>query len=43
MFFTGIITGGCADLTVRLRPALTFQEHQAHIFLDRLEEVLKDL
>lgn len=43
VFIAGIIAGGCADHTVRLRPALTFQEHHANMFLDRLGEVFKEL
>ncbi|KAJ8959961.1 hypothetical protein NQ318_009394 [Aromia moschata] len=38
----GIISGGCGDHSIRLRPSLTFQEHHADIFLDRFRQVLKE-
>ncbi|XP_001607115.2 4-aminobutyrate aminotransferase, mitochondrial [Nasonia vitripennis] len=37
----GIQAGGCGEKAVRLRPALTFTEHHANIFLDNLRSVLK--
>ncbi|XP_043676373.1 4-aminobutyrate aminotransferase, mitochondrial [Vespula pensylvanica] len=37
----GIQTGGCGDKAVRLRPALTFTEYHADIFLDALRSILK--
>lgn len=37
----GIQSGGCGDHSIRLRPALTFQEHHADIYLDRLRQVLR--
>lgn len=37
----GIQAGGCGDKSVRLRPALTFSEHHADIFLDNLRSILK--
>lgn len=37
----GIQTGGCGAKAVRLRPALTFTEYHADIFLDGLRSVLK--
>ncbi|KAG5346135.1 GABT protein, partial [Acromyrmex charruanus] len=37
----GIQTGGCGSQAVRLRPALTFTEHHADIFLDTLRSILK--
>lgn len=37
----GVNVGGCGEKTIRLRPALIFQEHHANIFLDKLETVLK--
>ncbi|KAK2587998.1 hypothetical protein KPH14_004074 [Odynerus spinipes] len=37
----GIQTGGCGAKAVRLRPALTFTEHHADIFLDALRTSLK--
>ncbi|XP_076750548.1 4-aminobutyrate aminotransferase [Xylocopa sonorina] len=37
----GIHTGGCGSAAIRLRPALTFTEKHADIFLDALRSVLK--
>ncbi|XP_076300988.1 4-aminobutyrate aminotransferase isoform X2 [Lasioglossum baleicum] len=37
----GIQCGGCGVVSIRLRPALTFTENHADIFLDRLRSVLK--
>lgn len=37
----GIQCGGCGEVSIRLRPALTFTENHADIFLDRLRSVLK--
>ncbi|PBC26106.1 4-aminobutyrate aminotransferase [Apis cerana cerana] len=37
----GIQTGGCGTAAIRLRPALTFTEKHADIFLDRLRSILK--
>lgn len=39
----GILVGVCGPDSVRLRPALTFNEKHAEIFLDRLREALKTL
>jgi len=38
----GIQSGGCGDDSIRLRPALIFQEHHADIFLDRFRQVLAE-
>lgn len=38
----GIQSGGCGDHSIRLRPALVFQEHHADIFLDNFRQVLKE-
>ncbi|XP_070161849.1 4-aminobutyrate aminotransferase, mitochondrial-like isoform X2 [Polyergus mexicanus] len=38
----GIQVGGCGNRAVRLRPALTFTERHADIFLDALRSVLKE-
>ncbi|KAJ8968861.1 hypothetical protein NQ317_016784, partial [Molorchus minor] len=38
----GIISGGCGDHSIRLRPSLIFQEHHADILLDRFRQVLKE-
>jgi len=37
----GVQSGGCGDLSIRLRPALIFEPYHADIFLDRLERSLK--
>ncbi|XP_012255847.2 4-aminobutyrate aminotransferase, mitochondrial [Athalia rosae] len=37
----GIQSGGCGVQSIRLRPALTFTEYHADIFLDALRSVLK--
>ncbi|CAD1481044.1 unnamed protein product [Heterotrigona itama] len=37
----GIQVGGCGTAAIRLRPALTFTEQHADIFLDALRSVLK--
>ncbi|CDR42761.1 CYFA0S10e01948g1_1 [Cyberlindnera fabianii] len=39
----GVNCGGCAEVSVRLRPTLTFEKKHADIFLDVLEKVLADL
>ncbi|CAB3363893.1 Hypothetical predicted protein [Cloeon dipterum] len=36
----GIQSGGCGEDSIRLRPALIFQEHHVDIFLDRFRQVL---
>nr|CAD7596636.1 unnamed protein product [Timema genevievae] len=38
----GIQTGGCGELSIRLRPALIFQPHHADIFLDSFRKVLSE-
>ncbi|XP_017777077.1 PREDICTED: 4-aminobutyrate aminotransferase, mitochondrial [Nicrophorus vespilloides] len=38
----GIQSGGCGEISIRLRPALIFQEHHADIFLDTFRQVLKE-
>ncbi|XP_034937989.1 4-aminobutyrate aminotransferase, mitochondrial [Chelonus insularis] len=38
----GIQAGGCGANSIRLRPALTFDQHHADIFLDSLRSVLKE-
>lgn len=42
-FAAGIISGSCGVRSIRLRPALIFQEHHANIFLDHLGEIIKGL
>jgi len=37
----GVHAGGCGDTAIRLRPALVFKEQHAHMFLNKLETVLK--
>ena len=39
----GFQTGGCGDTSIRFRPALIFQPHHAHMFLEGLEATLKDM
>ncbi|KAF5292602.1 hypothetical protein FQA39_LY13935 [Lamprigera yunnana] len=39
----GVQGGGCGDISIRLRPALIFQEHHADIFLDTLRKILKEM
>lgn len=41
--FTGILSGGCGEVAVRLRPALTLQQKHAAIFLDKLKQVLDEM
>ena len=36
----GVHAGGCGEAAIRLRPALIFQPWHAHIFLQKLEDVL---
>ncbi|KAJ8920285.1 hypothetical protein NQ315_011946 [Exocentrus adspersus] len=38
----GVQSGGCGDISVRLRPALVFQEHHVDIYLDKFRQVLKE-
>ncbi|XP_050532921.1 4-aminobutyrate aminotransferase, mitochondrial [Daktulosphaira vitifoliae] len=38
----GVQTGGCGDIAIRMRPALIFQPQHAHIFIDRLRQVLSE-
>ncbi|XP_025836416.1 4-aminobutyrate aminotransferase, mitochondrial [Agrilus planipennis] len=39
----GVQTGGCGEKSVRLRPALIFQDRHADIFLDKFRQVLQKL
>jgi 4-aminobutyrate aminotransferase / (S)-3-amino-2-methylpropionate transaminase len=39
---SGVQSGGCGEDSIRLRPALIFQEHHADIFLDRFRQVLTE-
>ena len=39
----GVHAGGCGEAAIRLRPALVFQPHHAHILLSKLEDVIKSL
>ncbi|ENN75452.1 hypothetical protein YQE_08002, partial [Dendroctonus ponderosae] len=39
----GVICGGAHPQTLRLRPTLLFSKNHADIFLDKLNEVLKDI
>lgn len=38
----GIQSGGCGEKSIRFRPALTFEEKHADIFLDKFNQVLKE-
>ncbi|KAJ1530693.1 hypothetical protein ONE63_005559 [Megalurothrips usitatus] len=38
----GVQAGGCGESSIRIRPALIFQEQHAHIFLDIFRQVLKE-
>lgn len=39
----GVNMGSCGDQSVRLRPMLVFQRHHADVFLDKAEQVIKEL
>ena len=39
---TGVQSGGCGEMSIRLRPALIFQEKHAHVFLDIFRQVLRE-
>ncbi|KAK2616810.1 4-aminobutyrate transaminase [Conoideocrella luteorostrata] len=39
----GVIMGGSGEAAIRLRPMLIFQEHHVNIFLNVLEQTLKEL
>jgi 4-aminobutyrate aminotransferase/(S)-3-amino-2-methylpropionate transaminase len=39
---SGVNCGGCGERSIRLRPALVFQPKHAHIFIDKLEAILKN-
>nr|CAH0101920.1 unnamed protein product [Daphnia galeata] len=39
----GIQSGGCGDVSLRIRPALVFQPYHADIFLHQFEKVLKKI
>eukprot|EP00095_Tigriopus_kingsejongensis_P010352 maker-scaffold1185_size56580-snap-gene-0.11 protein:Tk10352 transcript:maker-scaffold1185_size56580-snap-gene-0.11-mRNA-1 annotation:"4-aminobutyrate mitochondrial precursor" len=40
---TGVIVGGCGLSTIRLRPALIFEERHAHLMLEKFHTVLSSL
>lgn len=40
--YLGIQSGGCGEQAIRFRPALTFEEKHADIFLDKFNQVLKE-
>lgn len=40
--FSGVQSGGCGVVGIRMRPALIFQPHHAHMFIDRLRQVLAE-
>lgn len=39
---SGVNVGGCAEVSVRLRPTLTFEQKHADVFLSILDKVLSD-
>ncbi|XP_058463797.1 4-aminobutyrate aminotransferase, mitochondrial [Malaya genurostris] len=39
----GILSGGCGEESIRFRPALIFQEKHVDIFLDKFNQVLKEV
>lgn len=39
----GVLSGGCGENAIRLRPALTLQPKHAYIFLSKLKEVLDSM
>ncbi|XP_058829132.1 4-aminobutyrate aminotransferase, mitochondrial [Topomyia yanbarensis] len=39
----GILSGGCGELGIRFRPALIFEEKHVDIFLDKFNQVLKEV
>ena len=39
----GVIMGGCGSSSIRLRPALVFEEKHALIFLDKFRECLREI
>jgi 4-aminobutyrate aminotransferase/(S)-3-amino-2-methylpropionate transaminase len=43
MHLQGVHCGGSGDQTLRIRTTLTFNERHAHLFIERLERVLKQL
>jgi len=43
MRLKGVHMGGCGDRTVRLRPMLILEERHTVVFLEKLEEVLKEM
>lgn len=42
MKLKGIQSGGCGEMSIRLRPALIFAPMHACIFLDKFREVLRE-
>ncbi|XP_055844141.1 4-aminobutyrate aminotransferase, mitochondrial [Episyrphus balteatus] len=39
----GVQSGGCGDVSIRMRPALIFQEKHAHLFLEKFREAIKEM
>jgi hypothetical protein len=39
----GVLTGGCGESAIRLRPALIFEPKHAEIMLEKFEEVLTEM
>lgn len=42
LLFTGVESGGCGSEGIRMRPALIFQPQHAHMFIDKLRQVLAE-
>lgn len=43
LLFTGVESGGCGSVGIRMRPSLIFQPQHAHIFIDKLRQVLAEI
>ncbi|TRY75786.1 hypothetical protein TCAL_01296 [Tigriopus californicus] len=43
MKLVGVLVGGCGTQTIRLRPSLIFEEHHAHLMLEKFHDVLSSL
>lgn len=39
----GVQSGGCGEISIRLRPALVFEEKHAHLFLEKFRETIKEM
>lgn len=43
VLFSGLQSGGCGAQSIRLRPALVFQEHHADIFMDITRQAITEI